>query len=556
MLYGLFIFVTNFSPGRETDTMRKLLISIALVGSLAGSASAQSARSTAEEKIKAIEQQMREMQSAMQQRMAEMQREMDALKEQQQKDSEEAKKRQEESLQQVQTAQEEFRERTLSLLERVKIGGYGSLRFEGNSLDKLENTFTFRRVVLTTDAKIAPRLRFYLELEYERFRKLELERSAAREEGGLAVEEAIEGTNGSEIAIEQAWLQYDLTDWVSLRGGGVLVPLGRFNLRHDDNLWNLPRRTLVDRGVPVLPSTSAWDELGVGFVGKVPVGQEGNLDYQLYVVNGVSLDAEVENIIQTRDPKRSKLEAEVEFSPATGTFADDQKEAKSLTGRLAFSPALGHELAGSFYWGRYTPQFLDDEEVWSLGLDGLTHLGPIELEGEYIFTRFEGVKDVARSFARVVKHQAEEVESEFSPDLETEIEFELTNLARTKHGYWLEARYPFWPEALSTSFLGWQFTNPQLIPVLRWEQVWIPSLLEEAEFEDGVLTEFETASRFVHRITAGLAYRPTPLVGFTLAYEYTWTNGGKSLAGVTNFLPAKDGEDHTHALLAGMTFGF
>ncbi len=46
------------------------------------------------------------------------------------------------------------------------------------------------------------------------------------------------------------------------------MPLGRFNLRHDDNLWNLPRRSLVDRGVPVLPSTAAWDELGVGFVGK------------------------------------------------------------------------------------------------------------------------------------------------------------------------------------------------------------------------------------------------------------------------------------------------
>jgi hypothetical protein len=60
----------------------------------------------------------------------------------------------------------------------------------------------------------------------------------------------------------------------------------------------------------------------------------------------------------------------------------------------------------------------------------------------------------------------------------------------------------------------------------------------------------------VHRLTVGLAYRPTPLVGFTLAYEYTWTNGGKSLADVTNFLPAKEGEDHAHALLVGMTFGF
>jgi len=482
-----------------------------------------------------------------------MQREMEALKAQQQQEQAETKKQQAEGLQQVQTAQEEFRSQTLGLLERVKVGGYGSLRYDNSSLDNLHSTFTFRRVVLTTDAKIAPRLRFYLELEYERFRKLELERGVAREDGGVEVEEEIEGTNESEISLEQAWFQYDLTKWLSLRGGAVLVPLGRFNLRHDDNLWNLPRRSLVDRGVAVLPVPSAWDELGVGFLGKTQVGHEAELEYQLYVVNGVSMDAEVEKIIHTRDPEQNRFVAEAVFSPSTGTFSTDNKTAKALTGRLALSPALGHELAGSFYWGRYTPNFLKDEKVWSLGFDGLTHVGPLELEWQYIFTRFSGIKNVARSFAEVVKTHEAEIEGE---SLDAEIEFELANLARTKHGYWLEARYPFWPEALNKSLLGWEFTNPQLVPVLRWEQVWIPSLLQEAEFEDGVLTEFETASRLVHRLTVGLAYRPMPLVGFTLAYEYTWTNSGKSLADVTNFLPAKEREDHAHALLMGMTFGF
>jgi len=533
-------------------TTKALLSALGLI-LLASSARAQTSRLTAEEKIKELQQQMLDMQSKMQEQMATMQKEMEALKAQQQTELTETKKRQEEGLQQVQTAQEEFRSQTLGLLERVKLGGYGSLRYDNSSLDNLHSTFTFRRVVLTTAAKIAPRLRFYLEVEYERFRKLELERGVAREDGGLEVEEEIEGTSGSEIAVEQAWLQYDLAKWLSVRGGAVLVPLGRFNLRHDDNLWNLPRRSLVDRGVAVLPVPSAWDELGVGLIGKTPVGNEAELEYQLYVVNGVSMDAEVEKIIHTRDPEQNRFVAEAKFSPSTGTFSTDNKSAKALTGRLALSPALGHELAGSFYWGRYTPNFLKDEKVWSLGFDGLTHVGPIDLEWQYIFTRFSGIKNVARSFAEVVKTHEAEIEGE---DLDAEIEFELANLARTKHGYWLEARYPFWPEALNNSFLGWEFTNPQLVPVLRWEQVWIPSLLQEAEFEDGVLTEFETASRFVHRLTVGLAYRPTPLVGFTLAYEYTWTNGSKSLADVTNFLPAKEREDHAHALLMGMTFGF
>lgn len=529
-----------------------LLFALGLI-LLPSGARTQTTRMTTEEKIKELQQQMLDMQTKMQEQMATMQKEMEALKAQQQQELAETKKQQVEGLQQVQTAQDEFRSQTLGLLERVKLGGYGSLRYDNSSLDNLHSTFTFRRVVLTTDAKIAPRLRFYLELEYERFRKLELERPIAPEDGGLEVEEAIEGTHGSELAIEQAWMQYDLTKWLSLRGGAMLVPLGRFNLRHDDNLWNLPRRSLVDRGVAVLPAPSAWDELGVGLIGKTPVGNEGELEYQFYVVNGVSMDAEVEKIIHTRDPEQNRFVAEAKFSPSTGTFSVDNKSAKALTGRLALSPAIGHELAGSFYWGRYTPNFLKDQSVWSLGFDGLTHVGPIDLEWQYIFTRFSGIKSVARSFAEVVKTHEAEIEGE---SLDAEIEFELANLARTKHGYWLEARYPFWPEALNNSFLGWEFTNPQLIPVLRWEQVWIPSLLQEAEFEDGVLTEFATASRFVHRLTAGLAYRPTPLVGFTLAYEYTWTNGGKSLADVTNFLPAREGEDHAHALLMGMTFGF
>jgi len=499
----------------------------------------------------------------LQQQMLEMQKELEALKTQQkqaaeatQKALEETQKKQDETTQQIQTASEEVTETTLSLLDRVKLGGYGSLRFESNSLDDLHDTFTFRRFVLTTDAKIAPRLRFYTELEFERFRKLELERELEPSEGGVRLEQAIEGTSDSEIALEQAWLQYDLTNWLSFRGGGVLVPLGRFNLNHDDNLWNLPRRSLVDRGAAVLPAPAAWDEVGVGFLGKTPIGENGALDYQLYVVNGVSLDAELEHIVQTRDPKRSKLVAEAKLSPSTGTFSNDSKNAKSLAGRLAFSPVVGHELAGSFYWGRYTPDFLKSENIWSLGFDGLTHLGPIDLEWQYIFTRTEGIKNVAKSFAKVARDQAVEVESEFSPDLETEIEFELANLSRTKHGYWLEARYPFWPESLRDSILAWDFANPQLIPILRWEQVWLPSLLQEAIFENGDLEEFKTVSRFVHRITAGLAYRPTPLVGFTLAYEYTWTNGGRSLADVTNFLPAQAKEDHAHSLLAGMTFGF
>jgi len=92
--------------------------------------------------------------------------------------------------------------------------------------------------------------------------------------------------------------------------------------------------------------------------------------------------------------------------------------------------------------------------------------------------------------------------------------------------------------------------------VLRGEQAWLDDMVQEATFGGGQLTTFETDDRRVDRITTGLAYRPVPLVVFQLAYELTQTDNGKSLAGVTNFLPAGEHEDTSHAVLVGAAFGF
>lgn len=441
------------------------------------------------------------------------------------------------------------------LLERVRLGGYGSVRYEGSSLDDQNHTFTFRRFILTTDANIAPRLRAYLELEFERFRELGLEKKTAAEPGGgLAVEQTVEGTNESEIAFEQAFLEYDLWDRrLRARAGGLLVPLGRFNLNHDDNRWDLPRRSLVDRGVSVLPVPAAWNELGAGLVGDVSVGSQGMLSYQGYVVNGVTLDAAFEQIAATRKGDTTLQFVEGKIEPATGTFGSDVKDAKAGTGRVAWSPRLGHEIAASGYFGQYTPDYLANENLWALGLDGRTGYGPFELEGQWIYTRFNGVKNVARSFAQTALQRASASEA---GTVETEVEFALANLARSKHGYWLEGRYRFWPAFLSDSVLGRHFSNPQLVAVARAEQVWLNDLVDEVDFTNGGLTAFGTDDRWVNRFTGGLTYRPVPLVAFQLAYEFTVTNDGKSLSGVTNYLAAGPTDDHAHTVLVGAAFGF
>ena len=84
-------------------------------------------------------------------------------------------------------------------LDRVRIGGYGSLRYEVTDNPADKNSFELRRFVLTGDATIAPRLSAYFELEFERFRELEVEKNLGPAEGGLTAQQAVEATNHSEI---------------------------------------------------------------------------------------------------------------------------------------------------------------------------------------------------------------------------------------------------------------------------------------------------------------------------------------------------------------------
>jgi hypothetical protein len=440
------------------------------------------------------------------------------------------------------------------LIDQTKIGAYGSMRYGTSNLDDLHNTFTFRRFVMTMDSPIYERLKAYMELEFERFTSLELDKKLTRTSGGgLTSEVALEGTAKSEISMEQVWMQYDIADWLKFRGGAVLVPLGRFNINHDDNHWDLPRRSLVDKGTPVLPTTAAWPELGAGFLGDIPIGNTGKLSYQAYVMNGVTLNSEVEQIGQTRAGDTTKLAYEVKLQPSRGTFSDDVKKGKAIGTRWAYSPWLGDEIGASLYWGRYTPDFLPSKPVFSFAIDGKKTLGPFEIEGQYVNTQWSGVRGVARGLAQRAISSSSEAEI---GDVETEVEFELANLASRKQGYWVDFRYRFWPEFLSNTILGTHFANPQLIATLRAEQVWFSGLLNSIAFTSGELTDFRTENRLLNRLTLGLTYRPVPLVALQLAYEYTRTNRGKSLSSVTNFLPARDGEYFQNAVLMGLAFGF
>ncbi|HEV8522905.1 MAG TPA: hypothetical protein VGQ71_00280, partial [Terriglobales bacterium] len=403
---------------------------------------------------------------------------------------------------------------------------------------------------ITTDARLGDRIRVYSETEVERLVELELEKSATREAGGVKFANELEGNSGAEIGIEQLWAQFDLGKGQALRGGLILPPLGRFNLLHDDDYWDIPRRTLVDRNAPVVPVKVAWRELGLGLVGSLNIGSTAKLDYQLYAMNGSTLDFNLENVVQTRTPSRSKLELEAELGLTSGA-ADGTRNTNAVGWRVALSPTLAGEIALSGYHGGYTPTWISaSEEVNALAVDGKWRFGAFEIEGEAVYSSFGNVRALAQSLAEAVFRSAAETSSSETSELENEIEIGLGGLSSRRFGFWTDFKYHWRPAFLKRSFLGRGFEDPQLIPIVRYERVWIWKDVEELAFTGGLITDLTLQDLEQDRITLGMNYRPAPQFGFQLAYEHNQRRRGAVL--IFPRVP----QESTNGFLLGWTFSF
>lgn len=446
---------------------------------------------------------------------------------------------------------------------RTSVGGYGSARFEASGIDEHNTGFTHRRFVLAVNSQLMDRLQTYFELEFEHFTQLELEKGISAGTNAFELSQAIEGSSGSEISVEQAWGRYTIDPALQVDFGAVLVPVGRFNIHHDDNQWVLPRRSLVDRGAPVLPVTAAWTELGAGISGTSFLG-DALLDYQLYALNGTTVDFELESELEiaVEQGKDTELESvtAAEFGPARGPFEGNANDSIAFAGRIGLRPVPGHEIALSGYYGNYVPSFLGrNEALWSIGIDGRHRLGGLEIEYEAVSTHFSNLNRVADAFAGLMWSKEREINGAADNNVFAtyKIEFTLSRnvMASNKSGYWIEIRRPFWIDTLNDTILGRGFADPEFIPVFRMEQVFFEDQLQRITFDGGSLAAFETRNAGINRATIGLGYRPTPEWVVTLAGEYTWT-GEDSLAGLTNYLAAGNTENDNFSLLLGTAFGF
>jgi phosphate-selective porin len=145
----------------------------------------------------------------------------------------------------------------------VQIHGYGELHYnnlsgKGGAADKEE--IDFHRFVLFFGYEFTDRIRFNSEFE--------LEHSLAGE------------SKPGEVELEQAYLDFDLSDSHTARAGLFLVPVGLLNPTHEPPRFYGVERNPVENNI--LPTT--WWEAGAGMQGDIGAGWR----YEAYLHSGLN----------------------------------------------------------------------------------------------------------------------------------------------------------------------------------------------------------------------------------------------------------------------------
>ena len=120
--------------------------------------------------------------------------------------------------------------------------GYGKFRQSGNA------TADLQRFVFGFNHRFDERLTLHSEVEFEHA--------------------IVSKDDHGEAEIEQAWLNYKMSDAVNLKGGLFLIPLGILNETHEPPSYYGVMRNQVE--TRIIPTT--WRELGVGVHGIVGEG--------------------------------------------------------------------------------------------------------------------------------------------------------------------------------------------------------------------------------------------------------------------------------------------
>lgn len=145
-----------------------------------------------------------------------------------------------------------------SWVNKFVLGGYGEMHANftvGDDADK----FDIHRLVLYLGYSFNDWIKFNSELEIEHA--------------------FVSADSGGEMGLEQAYLDFLLSDPVNVRVGRVLTPLGIINKKHEPPSFNGVERPAF--ATVIIPTT--WSSDGIGIFGNL----SSSLKYEVYVVGGL-----------------------------------------------------------------------------------------------------------------------------------------------------------------------------------------------------------------------------------------------------------------------------
>lgn len=360
---------------------------------------------------------------------------------------------------------------------KATIGGYVDVMYNILSRQNLDNpsrnSFGQQRLVPFIYGDITDRVKFAAEIELER--------------GGTnAPQTGPNNTLGDgSISVEFAQLDYLVNETINLRGGILLMPVGKFNLLHDSPLNDLVDRPMVSR--IIIPST--WFEAGAGIYGTFYPTTLSKVDYEVYAVNGMSQTAGNITDLGVRN--------------ARGSVSRDRDDNKAVVGRVAISPMLGIEVAGSAYHGQYRPAggLLGSGWLSIYALDWTLQRGPFELIGEAAISRISNNRSATVPIVGPAG----------------------------MFGYYVQANYHFIPELLKRLAPSHFSEASTFTFTLRWEQV-------DTDTDNRTLALSAGNRRELDRLTVGLNFRPIEDTVFKINWQYnTQSDNARGLVPVGDF---------------------
>ena len=360
------------------------------------------------------------------------------------------------------------------------VGGYMDIQYRSHRRGVLEtggfgngttNGFDQQRFVPFIYADITEHVKFASELE---------------------IEHGIRASGSNEISLEFAHIDYLVNEPINIRAGIVLIPIGKFNLLHDSPLNDLTDRPLVSQFV--IPSTMS--ETGTGFYGTFYPGRTSKLDYEVYVTTG-PCGYSTAGLPRVSEGSGTKNSRQRKCGSDDGL---DINNGKAVSGRVAFSPMLGVEIAGSSYYGNQSPTSYNPLSITAI--DWTLQRGPFEIIGEAAWA-------YARGNSRAIPGNT--IPGPVSPGTVLTGINTFNPLAappERMHGFYLQGNYHFMP-AFLTKLSPKRFgEGSTFTAVVRYDLVNL-NMDNRAESQGQL-----------EQISFGLNYRPVEDAVFKISYQY------------------------------------